>query len=244
MLDLARSSYCLPLNLQNKSFFLRTVGSDPTRRSSDLDLAGTKVRTTSINFYEGSKRATDAEVEDALIRTEQYKLGTAGSSDILPLKLQNKTFFVGTVGDEKADFSQTYDLAGTKVRTTTINFYEGSKRATDAEVEDALIRTEQYKLGTAGSSDVLPLKLQNKTFFVGTVGDEKADFSQTYDLAGTKVRTTSINFYEGSKRATDAEVEDALIRTEQYKLGTAGSSRAEEQTPELKTHIDVTCGDQ
>ena len=47
--------------------------------------------------------------------------------------------------------------AGTQtVRATTINYYEDNKRATatDIRADDAQIRTEQFKGGTAGSATV------------------------------------------------------------------------------------------
>ena len=159
------------------------------------------MRSTTLFFYAGNQRAASASVDDAMIRSEQYKGGVAGSSTLDKTvntvnTLQSMTYFKGEAGEEKQDFTQSYHSNGIGVRSTTIFYYEkaggGDQRAQTAGADDAMVRSEQYRLGTAGSSvlDKTLNTLQSMTYFKGTAGEEKQDFSQSYRSDGT-VKSTS-----------------------------------------------------
>ena len=142
------------------------------------------------------------------------------------MRVQNRTYFQGFSGEEKQDFSQNYKTDGSTVRNTTVFFYQVgtvAKRAGEAGVDDRLVYTKQFRGGAdalaSGDVDTTPLKLQNMTYFAGTVGEEKQDYSQNYRTDGTTVCHPTFFYYEGSTaavldtRAGAATRDASLIRT-------------------------------
>src|SRR4029077_4035412 len=140
---------------------------------------------------------------DALIRTDNFRGGKAGSDDVTGLRLLSRAYFKGEVSEEKTDFTQNYRAAGT-ISQTALSFYVGDKRAADADAQDALIRTDNFRGGKAGSDDVTGLRLLSRAYFKGEVSEEKTDFTQNYRADGT-ISQTALSFYVGDKRAADAD---------------------------------------
>ncbi|MGH7198413.1 MAG: hypothetical protein ACREH5_06725, partial [Candidatus Omnitrophota bacterium] len=224
------------LTLQNITYFQGEVSEEKVDFAQNYLSDGATVRNTQVSFYEGDKRAADATADEALIRTELYRGGAAGSDIVGSLILQTVTYFFGLVGEEKVDFTQNYRSDGS-VRNTALSFYEGDVRAEDAAWDAALIRTEQFRGGTAGSDDVGNLKLQTASYFKGLLSEEKLDFTQNYFADGTTVRNTQISIYEGEKRAEDAGPDEALIRMELFRGGEAGSSVTTDLIVQTKTYF-------
>ncbi|PIM50394.1 hypothetical protein CS062_25275, partial [Roseateles chitinivorans] len=90
---------------------------------------------------------------------------------------------------------------------TTVSFYEGNKRAADAEGL-ALIEQHTRKGSAIDASDNVITdadhRLLTKAFFKGAENFEKQNYQTTHDVNGDVTRTT-VSFYEGNKRAADAE---------------------------------------
>src|SRR5258708_39567054 len=64
------------------------------------------------------------------------------------------SFLLGDAGEEKQDYSQNLRSDGS-VSSTTISWYaDGSVRAKDANVDDVLNKTLQYRSGTSGSDSI------------------------------------------------------------------------------------------
>jgi len=177
------------------------------------------------------------EADDELIRTEQFRKGTAGSDVTSGLTLQSKSFFMGAITEEKTDFVQNYSTDGTTVRNTQLFFYKSGVRAVSAGADDELIRTEQFRKGTADSDATSALTLQSKSYFMGLITEEKTDYVQNYATDGTSVRNTQIFYYKGNNRAVTAGADDELIRTEQFRKGTADSDVTSGLTLQSKSHF-------
>src|SRR5258706_11871622 len=100
---------------------------------------------------------------------------------------------------------------GKTIRSTSYNFYgTNAVRASAADIEDALVRTDTYKGDHEKTASTI---LQSKTFFFTGFGkgDEIADYSEAFRTDGTTMRTTSYNFLSTNALSPLPDnIEDAL----------------------------------
>src|SRR5438477_1601141 len=89
---------------------------------------------------------------------------------------------------------------------TTLFRSENNKRAADSLVDEALIRTEQFRKGSAASDDVATLKKQSISYFKGLRTEEHTSELQTHVNDVTRLKHKTISYYENNKRATDSLV--------------------------------------
>ncbi|MDP3794823.1 MAG: hypothetical protein Q8R13_02745, partial [bacterium] len=201
-----------PLKLMSRTFYVGEKGEEIADYTHNFKLGTTTIKTTSFYLYTG-RRASDITVtsEDAMTTSETYKGEIAV---VEPLKLMSRTFYVGEKGEEIADYTHNFKLGTTTIKTTSFYLYTG-RRASDITVtsEDAMTTSETYK---GSHTDVDAASLMSKTYYVGGKGEEIANYTHNYKLGTTTVKTTSIYFYNNA-RASTADTETAMNKSETYK---------------------------
>ena len=98
--------------------------------------------------------------------SESYK-GAITALD--PSLLQSRTYYVGTKGDEIADYSENFKLGTEIIKTVSIFFY-GLDRATTADPEQAMTKSENHKLAIDG-------RIESETYYLGEKSEEVASYS-------------------------------------------------------------------
>ncbi|NQT23601.1 MAG: hypothetical protein HQ579_09235, partial [Candidatus Omnitrophica bacterium] len=220
-------------------FFDRSIDRIPGEEVADyrIDYNRNGVATKiSIYLYVDGKRAEDANYRETMTSIITYYweegLDADGDGKITEEELENavkksQTFFdyeFRLKGEEIADYTIAFQGDGETIKDTTVYFYEGIKRAKDSTTYDRMARSVTYWNG-----DVLDeegeikenTKKKSETFFQfkedAERGEELADLTISYYRDGETPRESVIYFYEGNKRAAEADpYEDGLERTASF----------------------------
>jgi len=210
--------------------FKNEAGEEVADYSENYRTGTTQLRSVSVNFYEDNKRASDATSDDALRKSvsfsKDFVLSSVAGVDSQTLTSRRSiTHFKNEAGEEVADFSQNYQVDGTTIRSTVISWYDdgagGVARAGTAGLDAALRQQHSFRGGVEGQDTGMGA-LQSINYFVKDVGEEKADFSQSYLGDGTTIRSTTLFYYIGN-RATPAGIDAALTEQRTYRGGQAGN---------------------
>ncbi|MGD2279202.1 MAG: hypothetical protein PVH45_03785, partial [Candidatus Omnitrophota bacterium] len=235
--------------LQNKldsvtffDFVNRVKGEEVVDYSYNYDSTGTTVKTVSIFYYEGVKRAASAAADDALIRQDSHKAGSLleALGDIATR--ESSTFFAGEKGEEIADYSYNYKNDGDTVDTVGIFYYEDGGRAQFAESYEAMVRQDTHKAGSVG--EVVTANKKSSTFFnihLGK-GSELADYSYTYMSGGVDVKTVGIFYYEGGNRAELTNQNHAMVRQDTHRAGSLQEALDDKTTRRSSTYFNINLG--
>ncbi|MDP8299833.1 MAG: hypothetical protein P9L88_08045, partial [Candidatus Tantalella remota] len=180
------------------------------------------IKSTSIFFYD-NKRAQDLSVAEiafsSMTKSESFRGGVTSVDDS---KITGITYYYGEKGDELADYSHSTAYGErTDIKSTSIFFY-ADKRAEDLlgqEMVTAAMTKSEAFLG--GVTDVDESNITGITYFHGGKDEELADYSHTTQLGDrANVRSTSIYFYDGNKRASELSVSlkltSAMTRSESF----------------------------
>ncbi|MDD5496291.1 MAG: hypothetical protein PHP46_04220, partial [Candidatus Omnitrophica bacterium] len=136
-------------------------------------------------LYSRSDYEYAVDSDTGLDLVKQYKVTTQEEARTRGAGLlMAETRYIGFAGEEIADTSVSYKLfgtgAGTEVKTTSI-FYYNNKRASDLTaieiMSTAMNKSESYRGTSTATADRL-----STTYFVGSKGDEVADYSESYML--------------------------------------------------------------
>ncbi|MBI3315386.1 MAG: hypothetical protein HYZ87_00195, partial [Candidatus Omnitrophica bacterium] len=207
--------------LQSQVFFNTRLGKgeEILDYSYSYRVDGATVRSATVNYYEGNRRASNASADDALVQSDTHRTTAIGA--VAVSNRRSSTFFDIRLGkdEEIADYSYNYRNNGNTVRSVSLNFYEGDLRAHAASTEDALIRTESYNTSSVGEAKVS--NRRSATFFNIRFGkgEEIADYFFNYASNGTSVKNTAYSFYgAGQVRAVSAAPDDRLARQDTYRL--------------------------
>ncbi|MGB2705251.1 MAG: hypothetical protein WBC74_00075, partial [Candidatus Omnitrophota bacterium] len=194
------------------------------------------VRTT-VYFYEDGKRAKDANYRECLTSAVTYygnldkdAEGEEGYGEISDEELAqgikaSETFYhteYRLKGEEVQDYTVTYLIDGETVKDTTVYFYEGEKRASQSEDENRMEKAVTY-WGEAVNEDGTikeDARKKSETFYqfspAAKRGEEVADVTLNYYRDGETVRDTTVYFYEGNLRASEATIRIGLERSATY----------------------------
>ncbi|MDD5040756.1 MAG: hypothetical protein PHY34_06470, partial [Patescibacteria group bacterium] len=252
----------------SETFYQGNVGEEKADYTIKYNSKGEKVSIT-VLMYEGTDGlvgADEADAEAAMKKSTTYTAGSIAEDEFNedgtlkdgedgliddPIKI-SETFYEGSAGEEKADYTVKYNSSGEKTSLTVFEYesQNGLVRAGDATAADPMKKSTMYssnsiaedefnedgtlKDGEDGLVDD-PIKI-SETFYEGGVGEEKADYVLKYDSRGDK---TSITVYEyegvsGLVRAGEATSEDAMKKSTTY----SASSIAEDEYNEDGTLKD------
>ncbi len=125
---------------------------------------------------------------------------TAAPAPAPPAK-QKETFLAGPSGEERPDYTLTFNSDGS-VRATVIYFYGDDLRAAGSHRGDPLRRKAVYK-GKADPQRLFSARKLSDTIYVGPVGHERRDLRIDYYPDGRPAQTV-VFYYDGDARAADA----------------------------------------
>ena len=126
-------------------------------------------------FYGANKRADTAAVNDAMVESLTYRLAKATlAAPTVDADTKSATFYKGTSGDEKSDYTIKY--SGTTPVDYTYYFYGANKRADIAAVNDAMVESLTFRLAKATlAAPTVDARTEKRRVWKGSTGGGKPD---------------------------------------------------------------------
>src|SRR4030042_845284 len=157
----------------SETFYQGPAGEEKANHTFNYNYLGVSIKSRTDYEYD---------IEDALVKTTTRRGQLITDSKI------SETFYFGPAGEEKADYTNNYNYAGTLIKSVTDYTYGAA---------DELIKTVTTRETITGSK-------MSETFYTGPTGEEKASYSFNYNFAGTTVK---------SRTDYEYDVDGVLIKT-------------------------------
>jgi hypothetical protein len=183
--------------------------------------AGTTVKTSTIFHYDedGTMKEASAVINEGTLKTSDvYRLDI--KTDPSNAKLAQEVYFTGDKGEEITNYAK-YITTDGHAYMTAVFFYEGDKRAENADTSSALLRRDVYRLDAVDASGNVEdsARLVSKAYFDvhNGKGEEIADYQINYGGDGSQVISSTVYMYNGDQRAADSSYDDAMSKQITYK---------------------------